>query len=110
MAKKKKLTKKIKNLIQNDILASLAFASLLLNIFFFSGMILFSATNKLDEDVFRAAYSNLCDENYVQNLQQRMEESTSPELAQVQFEVDCLQGDFDRYYRNAVEAYYTDRL
>ncbi len=110
MASKKKITKKIKDLIQYDVLMSVAITSLMLNIFFFSGVVLFNGTNTIDESAFRASYSNLCDKNYVENLKERMEDAKSPELAKIQFEVDCLEGDFGRYYQNAVEAYYTDRL
>ncbi len=106
---KKKLTKKIKNLIKYDLLMSIAMASILLNIFFLVGVLLFNTTSKLDERIFKAAYSNLCDKNYITNLDQRMDDATDPDAAKIQFEADCLRGGFDRYYQNAIEAFYIDK-
>lgn len=110
MAKRKQLTKKVKALLRTDVLVSIALTSVLLNVFFFSGVYLFQKTNNLDEWMYRVSYNNLCTENYTENLVERMEESTAPEVAKVRFEALCNTGDFERYFDSIFEAYLADQL
>lgn len=107
---KKKLTKKMKKALQNDAIASVFIASLLLNVFFLSGVLLFASTNKLDKSVYDAAFNNLCEENYTDNLADTVEDtSDTPGLARMEHEIRCQRGDFEPYYQNAIEAYARDQ-
>ena len=101
----KKLTKKVKGVIRADVMNSVALVSVLVNIFFFSGVVLFNATSQLDASMYEASVSNLCNENYADNLMREMEEADDPARAKANFEVICRSGEFTRYYENAVEAY-----
>lgn len=94
--------------MQRDIMASLFIASLLLNVFFLSGVLLFNGTNKLDESVYSTAYSNLCENNYSDNLTDAIDNSKQPITAAMQHEIRCNKGGFEAYYQNAVEAYARD--
>ena len=105
---KKKLTKKIKGLIKRDMWVSVAAVSILLNLFFVVGAVLFATTSSLDSAVYRAGYNNLCDKNYAENLNDRMNDEKDEAKALRDFEVLCLRGDFEPYYLNAVEAYLSD--
>ena len=105
----KKLTKKAAKLLRTDVLVSVALASLLFNVFFFVGVLVFSSTNQLDRNMYDIAFSNLCDKNYTENLNELMEQSDVPELTKLKFEAQCFQGDFVRYYQNALEAYISDQ-
>ena len=106
----KKLTKKAKGIIKSDVMGSVALVSVLLNVFFMAGVVLFSATNELDASVYEAAVSNLCDHNYNDNLMREMDEASDPTRARVNFEIVCRSGSFTRYYENAVEAYVEQAL
>lgn len=105
---KKKLTKKVQKIIKSDVFASLALVSILFNVFFFSGIVLFTSTNSLDLSLHRAAVGNLCEKNYNDNLVREMDRSSDPALAKTLFEITCEEGDFYRYYDNAVQAYLND--
>ena len=106
----KKLTKKVKAIIRSDVIGSVALVSVLLNIFFIAGVVLFNATNQLDVSVYEASVTNLCNENYADNLMDEMEAAEDPALAKANFEIVCRSGEFTRYYQNAVEAYRANTL
>lgn len=114
MAGTKKLTKKVKAAMRSDVIASVALVSVLLNVFFFSGVIIFSASNQLDASLYEAATTNLCNENYADNLMDEMElaieDGRDPAVAKANFEVVCRSGEFEPYYDNAVEAYLNNTL
>ena len=101
----KKVTKKAKAAIRSDILGSVALVSVLLNIFFFSGVVLFNATSELDTSLYEASVANLCNENYETNLQREMDNADNEAEAKMNFEIVCRSGEFSRYYQNAVEAF-----
>jgi hypothetical protein len=107
---KKKLTKKIKAYIRSDVIGSVAMVSILLNVFFFSGVVLFNATNELDVSLYEAAEKNLCVDNYQENLIEEINKSEDPQEARTSFEVECQTGEFTRYFENAVELYLNDTL
>ena len=91
---RKKLTKKAQGILRSNIFISLALTSILFNLFFFVGIVLFNSTNNLDESLYTAAVGNLCDENYAENLEERMEDSVNPEYEKAIFEVKCQTGEF----------------
>lgn len=105
---KKKLTKKVKNIIKSDVFAAMALVSIMFNVFFFSGILLFNSTNKLDLAMHNASIDNLCVDHYEENLVEQMELSSDPALAKSLFEIRCQSGDFERYYDNAVQAFLSD--
>jgi hypothetical protein len=104
---RKKLTKKVKMMVKGDVMGSLAMASILLNVFFLSGILLFAATNQLDASLYNASVKNLCVDNYEQNLSKQLSENQDkdPETTKAMFEVVCVKGEFETYYKNAVDAY-----
>ena len=106
----KKISKKVKGLIRSDVMNSVALVSVLVNVFFFSGVVLFNATNQLDVSMYEAAVNNLCTDNYTENLAREVDESKNPSEAKANFEVVCRSGEFTRYYENAVEAYLNNTL
>jgi len=101
----KKLTKKVKAVIKSDVIGSVVLVSVLINVFFFTGVVLFSATNQLDASLYNAAVTNLCSSNYADNLSVELDEAKNPDAAKAKFEIMCRSGEFSRYYENAVEAY-----
>ena len=101
----KKLTKKVKAIIRSDVIGSVALVSVLLNVFFAAGVVLFNATNELDVSVYEASVANLCNDNYASNLMDEMETADDPAVAKANFEIVCRSGEFTRYYQNAVEAF-----
>ena len=107
---RKKLTKKVKSYIRADVMGSVALVSVLINVFFFSGVVLFNSTNQLDVSLYEAAERNLCLDNYEENLMDEMEESEDPALARANLEIECQSGEFTRYFENAVELYLDDTL
>ncbi len=107
---KKKLTKKIKSYIRADVLGSVAMVSILMNVFFFSGVVLFNATNELDVSLYEAAEKNLCVDNYQENLSEELQAAQDQDEARANFEVECQTGEFTRYFENAVELYLNDTL
>lgn len=107
---KKKLTKKVRAVIKSDVMGSIALVSVLINIFFFSGVVLFSATNQLDVSLYNTVAKNLCVDHYQENLLDQMTTADNPATAKANFEIKCGTGEFERYYNNAVEAYLNDTL
>lgn len=106
----KKLTKKVKSVIKSDLIGSIALVSVLINVFFFSGIVLFNATNQLDVSLYNASVKNLCIDHGEENLAAEMAAADNAGLAKANFEVECRTGEFERYYDNAVEAYLNDTL
>lgn len=102
---RKKLSKKAKAALRTDVIAAVALVSILINLFFFSGVFLFSATNELDVPLYEASVEKLCFDNYSENLTQQLEEAKNPTAAKANFEIACRSGEFQRYHDNAVEAY-----
>ncbi len=107
---RKKLTKKVRGYIKKDMLAAIAIVSLMVNVFFFSGVVLFSATNELDISLYEAAEKNLCVDNYEQNLLDEIDAADEPAAARANLEIACKSGDFERYFENAVQLYLNDTL
>ena len=110
MAGRKKLTKKAKLMLRWDILASVALVSVLLNVFFFSGVVLYSSTNQLDASLYEAAEQNLCLDNYTENLEDALRDADDPQAARAKFEIQCRSGQFEAYYQNAVDSYLNNTL
>ncbi len=104
----KKMSKKAWKIVKSDMFAAVALVSVLMNLFFFSGLAVFSGTNDLDMSVYEAANERLCNSQYNNNLKKEMEESDNPSVAKAKLEITCRQGDFIRYYDNAVQAYLND--
>ena len=93
---KKKLTKKVKAVMHQDIVVSVAMVSIMINVFFFSGVLLFASTNRIDLEVFDAAKENLCSNNYDQNLGEVLNEANDKVATKALFEVKCQSGEFQR--------------
>ena len=106
----KKLTKKAEKLFRSDVRLSFVLASLLLNLFFFSGVLAFNATNLLDQPLYKLAKSNLCDENYEENLSSIVADANNKELAKLEFEAECNAEAFQPYYDNAIESFYSEEI
>ncbi len=107
---RKKLTKKVKSYIRSDVMGAVAMASVLINVFFFSGIVLFNATNQLDVSLYEASKENLCMTNYDDNLADEMNGADNVAQARANFEITCQSGEFTRYFENAVELYLNDTL
>lgn len=106
----KKLTKKATKVLRTDVLVSVAATSILINVFFIAGLLTFTGTNAIDQEVYDLASKNLCDKHYQENLSEYMEASDVPELTKLKFEALCKTGDFSQYHQNALEAYISDNL
>ena len=104
----KKMTKKAWKIVKSDIFAAMALTSVLTNLFFISGLTVFRATSDIDLSLYQTADERLCNDNYAENLVHEMEQSTDPALTKTKMEIICRQGDFVRYYDNAVQAYLND--
>lgn len=104
----KKMSKKAWKIVKADIFAAMALTSILTNLFFISGLTVYRATSDLDLSLYQAADARLCDDNYAENLVHEMERSSDPSLTKTKMEIICRQGDFVRYYDNAVQAYLND--
>lgn len=106
----KNLTKKVKSIMQSDMLAAVAMVSILANVFFIIGVGLFITTNKLDKSAYSLAFQNLCIENYEENAKVAAEDAANPDLALIYFDMLCGGGEFDKYHEEAVQKYLKDKL
>lgn len=95
--------------MKGDVFASIAIVSLLLNLFFLVAVVMFNSTNNLDEEAYRAAYANLCDKNYEDNLADREVDAEDTQQAADLFNAYCRTGEFTEYFDEAVSNYLTDQ-
>lgn len=95
--------------MRGDVFASIAMVSLLFNLFFLIGVVMYNSTNNLDEAAYNSAYANLCDKNYSSNLAERQEEAGNSKQAKDVFNAYCRTGEFTEYFDEAVNSYLTDK-
>lgn len=110
MKLQKKVSKKVRAIVQSDMLVAVAITSLCINVFFLAGLVLFASSNRLDEGVYNVAVDNLCNKHYEQNMNRRAELKDDAKTAMLKFDIICNKGEFSKYYENAVEAYLNDKL
>ena len=109
MSTRKKISKKAQTIFKSDMFAAVAMVSLMLNLFLVVGIVLFFSTNRLDRPAYRAAYANLCGENYNANLRNQPGYDQSPAEAKAVFNAYCRTGDFVDYFDEAVNNYLVDK-
>lgn len=97
----KKLTKKVKKHISDNMLVAVALTSLLINMFFLIGVIIYASTDRLDKALYNNAYTRYClDDDVIVFEEGSLEKS--------EYEVGCRTGDFGPYYNSALQDYLRD--
>lgn len=104
-----KTTKKVKKEISRNVLIAVAITSVLLNMFFLIGLVVYSSTNKFDSALLVESTKRYCD-NYTTNMNMVEYFSTPNGIApdEAAHSITCKQGEFFPYYSNAVNDYLRD--
>lgn len=99
----KNILNKAQQAVREDIVKSLAITSILLNIFFLTGIIVLSSTN-----IFNRGLYNYAQENYCKNIDavvDRAEELGSEKAAIDEWQISCAGKDFKPFLEEAVDKY-----
>lgn len=111
MATKKKSPKKISKgflskvhrAVQEDVVKSLAIASILLNVLFLVCAVVLTSSNIFDRSAFNYAQSNYC--KNIANVEARAEELGNEKEAINEWQISCIGKDFQPFYKEAVDKY-----
>ena len=108
MATKKKTTKKrsivhratigsvqkIHRIVSENVTVSIMMVSLLLNVFFLTGLVLYQTSDRLETSVFTYTLNHFCDDR-----------KGNQSLDIQQYEVTCAEGQFRPFYEKALTDY-----
>lgn len=107
MATKKKTSKKvsakIQKIVKGDVVKSVAIASVLLNILFLATLLVLTATDTFDRQVYVGARTRYCQNQ--SSVSDRTAVLGSEAAAQQEKQVDCIGEDFAPYYKEALDKY-----
>lgn len=109
-AKKKssfKLGKRAAKLVRQDLLHSVAIASVVLNILFLVGWAVI-INGGSDRELYDTARERLCVENYDENIARvinEAEDDAAATTAVTEFTIECVGDDFEPYYESAINTY-----
>lgn len=110
MAKKKssfKLGKRAAKIVKQDLIHSLAIASVVLNILFLVGWAVI-INGDTDQQLYDTARDRLCVDNYEENLQKAIgdaDNEAAGKVAAVELSVECVSEEFKPYYESAISTY-----
>ncbi len=105
----KKIAKKTKKVIKDNMLLAVAITSVLVNMFFLIGVITYASTSKFDAAMLNRANERYCDD--ITDLDLAADDllvNSKSVSAEDYFNVVCRSGDFAPYYLNAVNEYVQD--
>ncbi len=105
---KNKLTKAVKKNIKQNTLVAVIAASLLINLFFFTGLVIYNSTTQIDISLLNETRAQVCGEDYEDHLAELSAETGDPDAAKIALETTCVKGDFAPYYQGAVNEYKSD--
>jgi|GEM_PF-3886253 len=100
---KKGSPKKVRKLVQSDVIKSIAIASVLLNVLFFATLIVFSSTSTFDRQLYTSVHSKYCENSSA--LTVRSKELGDAGEALNERQVDCIGKDFAPFYKEALDKY-----
>ncbi len=83
---------KIHKIVTENFETSAIMASVLLNIFFLTGLVLYHTSSSFEGKVFRYANNRYCEER-------------NSDVSKVDYELSCRTGDFAPHYKQALEQY-----
>lgn len=102
-SKNGRFLRKVHKLTETDIFTSIAVVSILLNVLFFITVIVLTSTNAFDQNVFNFVKSQYC--SNITAVEQRAVEFGNELDAIREWEVNCVTGEFQPYFDEAVEKY-----
>ena len=105
---KSKLTKKTKKAVKENTLVAVVIASFLVNLFFFTGLIIYNSTTQIDYGVYSTTKDRFCNDNYADYLAGLQENSENYMVDRAALNVECVKGDFAPYFDEAVKEYKSD--
>lgn len=99
----KKFLAKVHHAVQEDVVKSLAIASVLLNVLFLVSIIVLTSTNVFDRGLYTYAQENYC--KNIDGVRQRAEKLGSEKAAIDEWQVTCVGKNFEPFYKEAVDKY-----
>ena len=108
MAKSNKLSKKTKKAIKENTLVSIVIASFLINLFFFTGLIIYNSTTEIDHGVYVTTKDKFCNDSYAEYLGKLQDTSSDYASDRAALNIECVKSDFVPYYEQAVNEYMSD--
>lgn len=99
----KKISQKVRNIVQTDVFKSIGIASVLLNILFLVTIVVLTSTSTFDRKLYTAAREQYC--NNKASVQHRAEELGSEQVALQERQIDCIGEAFAPFYKEALDKY-----
>lgn len=107
MATKKKnsrsLSKKAQLIVKNDVVKSVAIASVLLNILFLVSIFVITSTDTFNRKVYVAARERYCNNSAA--VKERATELGDETIALQERDVDCIGTNFKPFYQEAIDKF-----
>lgn len=99
----KKLSKKVKKIVNSDVFTSIAIVSLLLNVLFLVSLFVLTSTDTFNKDLYSGVKNKYC--SNIQGIRERAEELGSEDKAVREWQVDCVSKEFKPYFDEAVKKF-----
>lgn len=99
----KKISKKVRKMVQSDAFTSIAIVSILLNILFLVTIFVLSSTNSFGRGVYTTVRDRYC--NNVEGVIERAEELGDESTAVREWQITCVSDEFKPYYTEALKKF-----
>ncbi len=99
----KKISQKVRAIVQADMFKSIAVASVLLNILFLVTIVVLTSSSTFDHKLYSSARERYC--NNSESLKNRANELGNTEAAIEERQVDCVGEDFRPFYNEAIDKF-----
>ncbi len=99
----KKITQKVRAIVQADVFKSIAVASVLLNILFLITIVVLTSSSTFDHKLYTSARERYCSNS--ESLKNRANELGNSKAASEERQVDCVEKDFRPFYNEAIDKF-----
>lgn len=99
----KRFLNKVHTLTERDIFKSIAVASILFNILFFTALFVLISSNSFDRSLYTSVKNRYC--NNIKEVENRAEKLGNDQAALMEWHVSCLSADFEPYHSEAVDKF-----
>ncbi len=99
----KKISQKVRAIVQADVFKSVAVASVLLNVLFVITIVVLTSSSTFDHKLYTSARERYCSSS--ESFKNRAQELGDKNVAARERQVDCIGKDFRPFYNEALEKY-----
>lgn len=99
----KKISQKVREIVQADVFKSIAVASVLLNILFLVTIVVLTSSSTFDHKLYSSARERYCSNK--EGFKNRANELGNEKVAARERQIDCIGKDFQPFYKEALDKF-----